>query len=364
MASVDILAIDQYIKDRFKQDRNTLPDKREKLNDLYSILNTTNLSQATIESINDNILTLENEITQIESNDAFNFYILETQSHIEQYKNILNTPVKISFFKKINTQSFEKDKIISEYINIARKYYNISEFLTDNPDIIFTEKPLVCQICNNSVFDIEDDTSICVNCGVQYENITQSLSFKDNTRINISSKYSYDRLIHFKDSINQYQAKQNSFIPQKVYSELYDQFERHHLVSQDAVNKYAKVTKEQIGMFLKILGYTKHYENINLIHYKITGIPPDDISHLENKLMDDFITLTSLYDKRYKLEKRITRKNFINTHYVLFQLLNRHKHPCKKDDFNLLKTIDRQNFHDDISKELFGELGWNIVLLN
>ena len=57
--------------------------------------------------------------------------------------------------------------------------------------------------------------------------------------------------------------------------------------------------------------------------------------------------------------KKIDRKSFINVQYVLFQLLRRHKYPCKREDFNILKTLDRKAFHDDIMKELFEELNWN-----
>ena len=110
-------------------------------------------------------------------------------------------------------------------------------------------------------------------------------------------------------------------------------------------------------VFLKDLGYSKHYENINLIYYNITGNKPDDISHLEEKLMHDFDCITKLYDELFV--KKISRNNFINTQYVLYQLLKRHKHPCKKEDFSVLKTIDRIAFHDDIVKILFQRLGWN-----
>ena len=87
---------------------------------------------------------------------------------------------------------------------------------------------------------------------------------------------------------------------------------------------------------------------------------PDNISHLEAKLLHDFDKLTELYDKVYKSgPQQIERRNFINTQYVLYQLLLRHKHPCKKDSFTILKTIDRQSFHDDVCKKLFTLLGWN-----
>ena len=120
---------------------------------------------------------------------------------------------------------------------------------------------------------------------------------------------------------------------------------------------FGRIEKEHIMLFLKELGYIKHYENIHLIHFTLTGKKPDDITHLENKLLDDFDQLTALYDKKYKF--KIERKNFINTQYVLYQLLRRHKHPCNKEDFTILKTVDRQSFHDNITKVLFSLLGWN-----
>jgi hypothetical protein len=184
-------------------------------------------------------------------------------------------------------------------------------------------------------------------------------SYTDIDRVNISSKYTYDRKVHFRDCINQYQGKQNSTIQQKIYDELEVQFRQHYLLHDEESTKELKfrdITKNHILIFLKELGYSKHYENVHLIHYNFTNIKPDDISYLEEQLLDDFDVLTDLYDKRFKY---INRKNFINTQYVLFQLLCRHRHSCKKEEFIILKTIDRKFFHDEICKELFEELGWN-----
>jgi hypothetical protein len=88
----------------------------------------------------------------------------------------------------------------------------------------------------------------------------------------------------------------------------------------------------------------------------MTGKKPDDISYLEDKLLEDFDILTDLYDKKFK---NLERKNFINTQYILYQLLLRHKHPCSKEEFTILKTIDRKTFHDDITRVLFEINNWN-----
>ena len=65
----------------------------------------------------------------------------------------------------------------------------------------------------------------------------------------------------------------------------------------------------------------------------------------------------------YKKDKDIERKSFINSQYVLYQLLIRHKFKCNKSEFNILKTTDRQTFHDEVCKELFKHLGWNFKCL-
>ena len=81
----------------------------------------------------------------------------------------------------------------------------------------------------------------------------------------------YDRKIHFRDCINQYQGKQNSTVLQIVYDGLEEQFDKHHLLVGDKNSpkeiRFSNITKEHVSIFLKELDHTKHYENTNLIHY-------------------------------------------------------------------------------------------------
>ena len=75
--------------------------------------------------------------------------------------------------------------------------------------------------------------------------------------------------------------------------------------------------------------------------------------------MIEVIFSTNLYDIKFRKNKKFTRKNFINTQYVLYQLLRKYNFPCKSSDFNILKTVERKTFHDDICRQLFNELKWN-----
>ena len=365
MSQLDILSIDAKIKQKFKEEYIKLPEYKEKLCDLEKTMNGENkekLSYRAHKNLLSNITELKEKIDQIDMNEKLNFYIAKTGYLLEKYKNILQTPVKLTFIGKATCDNKEKNNIISEYLDIAQQYTEI-----ETPIIsCIQDTQVTCNNCSNKkLFDVIDNSIyICLACGAQQEILLHTSSYKDIDRVNISAKYTYDRKVHFRDSINQYQGKQNSTIDSKVFSRLLDQFEKHHLL---VGNKYTqkeircrKITKEHIHIFLKELEYTKHYENVNLIHYQITGVKPDDISYLEDKLLDDFDILADLYDKKFKNKPGFDRKNFINTQYVLYQLLLKYKHNCKKEDFTILKTVDRKSFHDDVTKILFEELGWNM----
>lgn len=357
MSDLDILSVDSKIRKKFSDEKAKLSVYTEKLNEIRKSLTITNIRPRVRKSLEQTDKELSEIIYNINNDIGLNFYIVESISLLDEYKKILQAPMKMSFMGKPVKNNKKKQEIVNEYLKIAQKHIDI------RVDIPEKKNKILCKNCpNKKNFEISDgNTYICLDCCAQQVILKNVSSYTDIDRINISSKYRYDRKVHFRDGINQYQGKQNSTIVQKVYNDLEDQFEKHHLLvgTKDTPKhiKFKNITKEHISIFLKELEYTKHYENINLIHYNFTEVKPDDIGYLEDKLLDDFDTLTDLYDKRVK--PSIERKNFINTQYVLFELLTRHKHPCKLSDFCVLKTMDRKSFHDEICKELFEELGWN-----
>lgn len=355
MSELDILSIDANIRKNFEKEFLKLPEHKEKLLEIEDSLKNETLRRRiriSLEKARDELCIYVNDLT---SHKQHHFYIMETIAFIEQYKEMLKIPIKVSFMGKVVKNDKEKLRIIDLYMEAASKYVDIE---------IEKSKPqkISCNNCNNKKdFDVVNiNTYICTNCYSRQTVMKHNSSYTDIDRVNISSKYTYDRKVHFRDCINQYQGKQNSTINQKIYDDLESQFRLHHLLKEytgvSKAIKFSGVTKNHILIFLKELGYSKHYENVHLIHYNFTDIKPDDISYLEEQLLDDFDVLTDLYDKKFK---HINRKNFINTQYVLFQLLSRHRHSCKKEEFIILKTIDRKFFHDEICKELFEELGWN-----
>lgn len=360
MNNIDILLIHRNILKNFTNDKKNIKKYKKEIETIRKSLNK-NLTYRMKQNLLLNLKKLENKIINISENKTYNYYIMESTEFIEKYKDILQKPVVFSFFGKRDNKQNEKKDLIGKYLKIAKRYITLNKEINNLSPVKNID--LKCTNCNLNNFQKIDNDEICLECGSVIHLSSTDSSYKDSERINMSAKYTYDRKVHFKDCINQYQGKQNVNILPEVYDKLIKQFELHGLLlkNNDKVIRFQKITRKHIFIFLKELGYSKHYEDIILIHYNITGKKPDNIAYLEPKLLEDFDLLVSQYDKKYKKNKRLSRKNFINTHYVLYQLLKRHKYPCKKSDFNILKSNERKSFHDKICKELFKDLGWNFT---
>jgi hypothetical protein len=358
----DITSIDQSIKKAFQAERNLKEQYEKRIQELVDLIP----QSTTPERLTQELQTLQQKLAKIHDMVQFKMYVVETSELIEKYKKILEKPVVRSFMGTPKQECKEKTEIIKKYLKIAKKYRSH----WDAHPVTLTQE-VIDKTCFNKecpLFNKSSDNNfihsngllVCKSCSSIQPETKNTSSYADVERINLSSRYLYDRKVHFRDCILQYQGKQNVTVEPKVYEELIDQFEKHHLLIGDAGTpghiRFANITKTHISLFLKELRYSKHYENVQLIHYNITGRAPPCVSHLEEKILLDFEKLTSLYDQIYKSDKR---KNFINTQYVLFQLLRRHKHPCEASEFAILKTSERRDWHHQVCKKLFGVLNWN-----
>lgn len=357
---IDILQLDEKIQAALQEERAKLPQYRKRLKELHETMRKTIPLRAK-QDIRKNIEELQATIERLETSRDLNFYTVETAELLQKYKEILKKPVKVSFVGKAMTENKERDEIVKRYLEIAQNFLNVINVSVKGKEKKFR---YTCDNCPNTKnYIVEENVYICTECWSQQDMLQPATSYRDSDRVNVSTKYTYDRRTHFRDCIQQYQGNQNCTISQKVYDDLEDIFERHHLLVGDKSTKrevrFSKITKEHILMFLKELGYPKQYENTTLIYYNLTGKKPDDISHLEERLLTDFDILVETYDKLFK--NKVDRVNFISTHYVLYQLLQKYKYPCKKEDFMNLRTLERKVFHDQICRELFSHLGWNFT---
>ena len=355
MNNIDIISIHNDILKLFAYRKNQIDTYQADLKKLKSN-HDKNLPFRIKKKIQEQIKHLSEYINDIENDISLNYYLMNSYSLIERYTKLINTPLKTSFMGKKVVSTNKKQEIINKYLEVSQTYKkNLVHFKP-------LEMTLLCSNCaNTKQFIIEENNYICSECGTQLKQVENLCSYNAISRVNISSKYKYDRKVHFRECVNQFQGKQTSTIPDNIYQYIIKQLRLHNFVTGEI--PFPHITKKQVYMFLKDGKFSKYYEDLNLIHYKITGIRPPDISHIEANLLADFDMLTNLYDIKFRKNKKFRRKNFINTQYVLYQLLRKYNFPCKSTDFNILKTDERKSFHDEICRELFSELKWNFNAL-
>lgn len=353
----DVISIDRRIREHLAKQKANLPLFEEELKQLREIENV-GLSPSTKNDLSQRIKFLEEKIEDLSGDVTLGFYIAESVPLLEKYSSILLQPQKVSFMKKRTSENPEKQKVVGEYLRAASKYIDLKVVPAKA-----ASKKIVCENCGNGRnFQIEENNYICERCGAVQEVEVHSTSYSDIDRVNMSTKYSYDRKGHFRDTMYRYQAKEKCNIDRKVYRELAEQMELHELLDGDPgapkLKRFRRVTRNHVLEFLKELGYDHLYEHSFLIHWELTGQKRNDISHLEEQLMADFNTLVHHYFLIYRDENQVSRNSFLNTQHIFYELLLKYKHPCNKEDFSLLKTIDRVVFHDTVTEDLFKVLNW------
>ena len=251
------------------------------------------------------------------------------------------------------------------------------------------KKNVFCECIKKEENKIEqklDNSSqvICAECGTIYtSSFSENITYNDYSRININQKYHYEKRCHFRDTINQFQGKQNKYIPEDVYIKLREMLEKHNLIRVEEkiiyineeksdsleydekktipkkilIKNYDRVKKKHIRDFLYEINYSKYYEDEQLIYSKITGKEKPDISQYESKLFEDFEKLVKVFQSL----ENVSRKNFLNSHYVLRQLLLRQGVKVADNALNFLRTPQRLREHDEIYQRCCEILKWNFT---
>jgi hypothetical protein len=331
-----------------------------------------------VEFINDLDIYLKN----FEFNEVM--YNLNSNEIIKTYKKYLDKPHVSSFIGKTegkdNKTIFDiilkyntifqelKEKttiVLSQKMEYYFKKYIKNRFKTTyklfNPfdekvfELTYKEaKKTKKKVTYCGCFDKTEDPNgniMCKNCGNIYNDIEDNNNYNDYSRVNIVQRYHYEKKCHFRDTINQYQGKQNRYIPEKVYSDVKYMINMHGLSLE-------KLTINHVNSFLKETGNFKYYEDKQLIYSNIVGKSKPDISKYEKGLYEDFDKLVTIF-----LKIKGKRKNFLNSHYVLRQLLLKQGVKIPDDHLNSLSTPARLKEHDEFYEKCCDILGWNFTPL-
>jgi len=355
----DVFSVDQKIKNCFQKEREKLPKLKASINSIKNILSSSKTPFGVNKEISDEINKFSNGVAKnnfiyyndylnsfneykklqkkydnINSNRLLDKYVELTSGILEEYKTILSTPSIVSKTRGIFED--KKDILKEKFYDIASKFVDIEQTIT--------KQVSACKCGNDKVFAKDEDIVICKKCGAEVDiGMVSNSSFKDTERTNTNQSYKYEKKLHFKECVYQFQGKQNKVIDPKVIELCKKWFE-------DRDKPKEKITKDQIKFILTTSGdeYKKNYEDVHLIHSILTGIPCADISHLEEKLFFQFDKIVeaflSMSDKG--------RVNILSAQFLLQKLLEINGYKTNFKDFPGLKTDSRVIEHKELFKKL------------
>jgi hypothetical protein len=164
--------------------------------------------------------------------------------------------------------------------------------------------------------------------------------------------YPYKRINHFSEWLSQFQAKENTEIPEEVYNRILNELHKNRFYN------LKKLTLPYMKKILKKLGLTNYYEHTTHIISKLSGMPPPTISReIEEKLRHMLKQIQAPFEKHCPKD----RINFLSYSYVLHkscQLL-------ELDDFvkcfPLLKSREKLRQQDKIWENICEELKWQFI---
>jgi hypothetical protein len=222
------------------------------------------------------------------------YYTIRDTKQITEIKNIL---------EYLKPNSNIKKPIGNTKADLFDKFCQRIEGVRVNKDD-GTNRIKYCELCNvEKTLVVEESSYICPDCGeMEFVIIDEDRQIKEYSP--------YKRVNHFKEWLNQLQAKEITEITPDVFE---------HIVSE--LNKYKNndlslIGRDKMQDILKKLGYNKLYEHIPFILNKLIGVDPPKI---DRETEDKFIDMFTIIQEPWELYKPKGRKNFLSYPYILYK---------------------------------------------
>lgn len=207
-----------------------------------------------------------------------------------------------------------------------------------------------CPGCKGEIFGEFENEVVCRGCGlvVAVELFTQ-FSYKELKELTHKTRFTYKRINHFNEGLNNLQAKGNVKVDPSVVDAV-----RAELV-KDRVTDPGKITVDLVREYLHKLNYSNYYDVISYICKQLTGKSPIQIpSQVEDQLRDMFLSTQAPYERL----RPDGRSSYLNYRYTMYKLVEMLGLDELKPLFRLLKSTDKLRKHDEVWKLICEELGW------
>lgn len=362
----------------FKQERNSITQKETQLSQIEQTLSELYekreqrqlglMGYQQIRQLEQDKFNLAREIEQIKQNKPEYEYLLGVGSIVHQYfdhvqktkPNTNNKPTRdlSSYFKDTQTKAppnsgskVRKADFNDHYLTKVDPFY-ISKTVERD-----AEDPSYCYECQQyKDLDRTEAKLICQKCGsFENETLDSDKPSYNREQSHEISNFAYKRINHFKEILNQYQATENTNIPQDVYDIVLLEMNKERIynlakLDYKLVKKYLKKYKHR--------GYNKYYEHIPHIINRLNGISPPKFSPLQiEKLLNLFEKIQPAFEKHCPK----TRSNFISYSYILYKFCELLCYDEFLVQFQLLKSDTKLREQEEIWKKICHEMNFQFI---
>jgi predicted RNA-binding Zn-ribbon protein involved in translation (DUF1610 family) len=203
-----------------------------------------------------------------------------------------------------------------------------------------------CQECHiEKILDMTESAYICPCCG------DSEMIILDEDR-QIKDYSPYRRLNHFREWLNQFQAKQSPDIPEQVFIDIVRELNKNRITDLSVLNK------KNMKAILKKLEYNIYYEHVAYIINKLNNLPPPKITRDMEKL---FISMFFKIQEPWEMFKQANRKNFLSYSYVLHKFCELLELDHLLECFPLHKDPDKIMENDQIWEKICKHLKWEYI---
>jgi ribosomal protein S27AE len=242
---------------------------------------------------------------------------------------------------------------------VTREYDNtstlVAEYLTQvhgQPPRFVIDHNDTCSRCGCALVLLASKSLLaCQRCGhslVYLDATVSSTSYGDEVEF---ASFSYKRLNHFNEWLQQVQAKESFDVDAATVRRVMAELHRQRL-------QPAQISQRRVREVLKTLRLRRAYEHVAQVTMRITGRPPLRLTPDEEELCRlCFIAVQPAFEKHCPAE----RKNFLSYSYILYKFFELLGYDQFLDSLSLLKGRDKLSRQDDIFKKICVELDWQFI---
>jgi len=237
--------------------------------------------------------------------------------------------------------------------NLQKYWKNVCNEIPNVQETLISSE--MCENCGKGEYVIneEEGTYNCHLCGhftLQYVNTQKNFNNEAPGEVTYTT---YDRLIHFKEILSQFQAKETTKIPEEIVNNIANR------IRKERITDISQIDYDKMREILRTLGYNQYFEHIQLIN-SIFGIEPPQ---MQKELYDTLCVLFMEIQQPWALYCPPNRTNFFNYTYVLYQLcvlLGQHQY---LPFIPMMKNPKKRLNMDEIWKKLCEHLDWEYNIL-